>query len=238
LAAAGLCLAAGVAAGLGWRANSRVERADFASAVGQLRQVSLADGSQATLSSGSRIEVALRRGRRDIALDAGEAVFHAAKDPDRPFVVSAGARRVTAVGTVFAVRRDGQDLRVVVTEGLVRLDADPDGAGPSTLLPAGSIALAGPHGVLVRSVPLAQAQQTLDWQRGLLRFDDVPLAEAVAEFNRYSARPLVIGDDAAGALRVGGSFQWANSEGFVRLLERGFPVRAERRPDRIVLRSR
>lgn len=242
LAMASLGVAAAVAGGLAWQRDTRVARADYASAMGQLRQVTLADGSQATLSSGTRIEVALRRGRRDIALDAGEAVFHAAKDPDRPFVVSAGGRQVTAVGTVFAVRRDaGERLQVVVTEGTVRLDAPPqaDGRpGPSTLLPAGSIAQAGPHGVLVRSVPLDQARQALDWQRGLLRLDDVPLAEAVAEFNRYNTRKLVVGDAAAGALRVGGSFQWANTEGFVRLLERGFPVRAERGPDQVVLHSR
>ena len=39
-------------------------------------------------------------------------------------------------------------------------------------------------------------------------------------------------------LRVGGNFRWSNAEGFAHLLEQGFPVRAERHPDRIVLHSR
>ena len=38
-------------------------------------------------------------------------------------------------------------------------------------------------------------------------------------------------------MRVGGNFRWSNTEAFVRLLEQGFPVRAERHPDRIVLHS-
>jgi transmembrane sensor len=36
-------------------------------------------------------------------------------------------------------------------------------------------------------------------------------------------------------MRIGGNFRWSNTEVFVRLLERGFPVRAERDGDAIVL---
>ena len=102
----------------------------------------------------------------------------------------------------------------------------------------GSIAIAGPDGVLVRSVPVADAEQSLDWRGGLLTFHDTALSDAVAEFNRYNARKLVVADARAGALRVAGTFQWANAEGFVRLLERGFPVKAEQRADAVVLHSR
>ncbi|NLA67403.1 MAG: histidine kinase, partial [Gammaproteobacteria bacterium] len=66
-------------------------------------------------------------------------------------------------------------------------------------------------------------------------FNDVTLAEAAAEFNRWNARPILVADEAAAALRIGGSFRWSNAEGFVRLLEQGFPVRAEVHDDRIVL---
>lgn len=48
----------------------------------------------------------------------------------------------------------------------------------------------------------------------------------------------MIGDAEAGALRVGGSFRADNATAFVRLLEQGFPVRAEETGERIVLRSR
>ena len=78
----------------------------------------------------------------------------------------------------------------------------------------------------------------LDWRDGLLAFRDAPLGEVAAEFNRYNARKLVVGDADAGALRIGGNFRWDNEEGFARLLEAGFPVRAEIGADRIVLHSR
>src|SRR3546814_8615001 len=77
------------------------------------------------LSSDSRIVVALSRSERRIDLQRGEAFFHAARDAGRPFVVAAAGHRVIAVGTRFAVRRDADGVRVVVTEGLVRLESDP-----------------------------------------------------------------------------------------------------------------
>lgn len=223
-----------------WRSQSQVDTASFHTAMGEVRTLPLADGSQATLASNSAIDVRLAHHQRDVALTRGEAIFQVSKDPHRPFAVAADGYRAVAVGTRFSVRRDASNLRVVVTEGTVRLDA-PTAAGiaqPSVLLPAGSVALVHDHGVLVRSLPLAEAQQLLDWRDGLLAFRDAPLTEVAAEFNRFNVRKLVVADAQAGALRVGGNFRWDNEEGFARLLQAGFPVRADIQADRIVLHSR
>ena len=240
-AIAATVLLGGALAVWGWNVYTTVETASYASAAGQLRELRLSDGTRATLSGDSRIDVAMSRGERRIVLARGEAFFEAAKDRQRPFVVDADARRVVAVGTRFAVRRDGQDLRVVVTEGLVRLESEPSQGqppAPTALLPAGSSALATRSGVLVRAGTVAEAERALEWRGGYLHFDDTPLAEAAAEFNRYSGRTLLMGDDATATLRIGGNFRWSNVDGFVRLLEQGFDVRVERRGEIIVLHSR
>lgn len=240
-ALAATVLVAGALAAWGWNTYTAVETASYASAAGQLRELRLSDGSRATLSGDTRIDVAMSRGERRIVLARGEAFFEVAKDRQRPFVVDADARRVVAVGTRFAVRRDGPDLRVVVTEGLVRLEsASSQGQppAPTALLPAGSSAHATRSGVLVRAGTVAEAERALDWRSGFLHFDDTPLAEAAAEFNRYSGRTLLMGDDATATLRIGGNFRWSNVDGFVRLLEQGFDVRVERRGEIIVLHSR
>ncbi|MBB6368734.1 transmembrane sensor [Xanthomonas sacchari] len=221
-----------------WRHAVEPVPTAYASVTGQLRPVALADGSQATLSSDSRIAVALSRAQRHIDLQRGEAFFAVSKDPGRPFVVASGARQVVAVGTRFAVRRDADALRVVVTEGTVRLESADAPHAPPLLLPAGSIAQAGPHGVLVRRVALAEAERALDWRSGYLSFDDTPLQAAVAEFNRYNTIKLQVADAGAAALRVGGNVRWSNVDAFVRLLEQGFPIRAERRGDTVLLHSR
>jgi transmembrane sensor len=198
------------------------------------------DGSHATLSSDSQIQVAWSRRQRHIDLVHGEAYFTVAKDPRKPFVVEAGGRQVVAVGTRFSVRRDGDLLRVVVTEGVVRLEpAGADGSGTSsTLLPAGSVAQADRNGMLVRTLPLAQAEQYLDWRGGYVSFHNTPLAAAVSEMNRYSVRKIVVADPAIAGIPLGGNFRWSNTDAFVHLLVAGFPVRAEQRGDRILLYTR
>lgn len=230
-----------VSLALVWRHYGAVEQVSYRTAIGDLQEVPLADGSIATLSSDSRLVVTLSHGERHVDLQQGEAFFAVAKDPARPFVVSAGGRRVTAVGTRFAVRRDAADLRVVVTEGLVRLESDrrPNGLRqPTTLLPAGSVALASDTGVVVHAGSVQRAEEYLSWRSGFVNFHDTPLAAAAAEFNRYNTRKIVIGDASVGTMRVGGNFRWSNVDAFVRLLAQGFPIQARQQGDSIVLTRR
>jgi transmembrane sensor len=239
LAAVAATAVVAVALFLAWRTQAPVvQPVAYGTAVGALETAALDDGSEATLSSDSRIVVALSRNERHVDLQRGEAFFQVASDARRPFVVAAAGHQAVAVGTRFAVRRTADGVRVVVTEGLVRLESDP-GAGdrpqPTTLLPAGSVALAGPHGVVVQAGTVEEARQALSWRDGFLAFRDTSLADAAAEFNRFNARRIVIADPAVGALRVGGNFRWSNAEAFVRLLEKGFPVHAEYRDTEIVL---
>lgn len=236
--AAAVLLTASLA--IGWRYRTAVEETSHRTAVGALQSVSLSDGSVATLSSDSRIVVRLSRNERRIDLQKGEAFFQVAKEAGRPFVVAAFGHRTVAVGTRFAVRRNDAGLRVVVTEGVVRLEPEQTPAGrrqPATLLPAGSVALASAAGILVRSGSVDRAEEYLSWRSGYLAFHDTPLSAAAAEFNRYNTRRIVIEDPTVAAMRVGGNFRWSNTDAFVRLLEQGFPIKAEYRSDSIVLRS-
>jgi transmembrane sensor len=235
------CAAACAIGAFMWAQASRIEEHTYRSAAGRIEEFPLPDGSRATLSGGSVVGVALSRRERDVDLSRGEAFFAVAKDADRPFVVHVGNREVVAVGTHFAVRRDSDGLRVVVTEGLVRLEtpgANAPGRLSTTFLPAGSVAVVDAKGASVRFGTPEDAERALSWRSGILSFRDTPLAAAAAEFNRYGTKRIEMGDADVAALRVGGNFQWANADGFVRLLEAGFPVRAERQGDRIVLHYR
>jgi transmembrane sensor len=66
-------------------------------------------------------------------------------------------------------------------------------------------------------------------------FHETPLAEAVAELNRYNARQIVIRDAGVAAMHLTGRFRATNSEAFINLLEQTFHVRAQRGPTEIVL---
>lgn len=216
-----------------------VSEAAYASARGQLASHVLEDGSRVVLAADSQVRVLMGRRQRLVQLQRGEAIFEVASDRSRPFVVEAGRNRAVAVGTRYAVRRDGEAVRVVVTEGRVRLEAG-QGTGPesATVLGAGSVATAGADGVRLQVVAAGVAQRLLEWHEGYLAFDDVPLAEAANEFNRFGERRLELADPVVARLRIGGNFRWDNLDGFVGLLEQGFPVRVERHPDRVVLHAR
>jgi transmembrane sensor len=204
--------------------------------IGGIATVPLSDGSKIILNTDSEIRLAVTETERHVRLDQGEAFFEVAKDPLRPFVVSAGNRRVIAVGTAFSVRRDKDDIQVVVTEGKVRIE---DGRRDDVLLLAGSIARSGQDRVTLQQQPVARAEEALTWRTGFLTFRETSLADAVAEFNRYSTRQIVIGEAAAmESIRLSGRFQSTQYEAFIRLLEDSFPIRADRRADRILLLRR
>ena len=216
----------------------------YATPVGGLASVPMLDGSKVTLNTDSQIRIALTDTERRVELGHGEAFFEVSKDPKRPFVVRAGDKRVIAVGTKFSVRREGDDIEIVVTEGKVRVE---DGAAgrvsrvgglTDVFLTPGSIARADDAGVLVQRRTLPEAEEHLSWRTGWLMFRDQGLADAIAEFNRYSARKIVIQDPAIASLKIEGNFRATNVEAFVRLLESGFPVRAEVRADQILLTAK
>jgi transmembrane sensor len=198
--------------------------------VGVTAAVPLPDGSQVTLNTDSEIQVAVTETERRIDLKRGEAFFIVAKDPERPFIVTAGGKRVVAVGTAFSVRRHGEDIRVLVTEGKVRIEED-------TFVTAGGIARAGEAGVVVRQDTLVQIEDYLSWRSGYLIFRETPLREAVEEFNRYNAQKILITGPRVADLRFSGKIRPTSVEPFIRLLEESFPVRAQRAGRKILLTS-
>jgi transmembrane sensor len=218
----------------------------YVTPVGGRASVPMIDGSKITLNTNSQLRVALTATLRRVDLHQGEAFFEVAKDGQRPFWVAAGKKRIVAVGTKFSVRRDGDDIEVIVTEGKVRVeDNAPESrtvfaasARPPVLLTPGAIARAGDAGVLVERISMQEAETHLSWRGGVLMFRDQSLAAAAAEFNSYNVRQIVIDDAAVGALKLEGNFTATNVDGFVRLIESGFPVRATLHDDRIVLSSR
>ena len=239
-AVATLLLAIGVGAYLALAPNGEV----YATPIGGLASVPLADGSQVILNTDSQIRIALTDTERRVELGHGEAFFEVSKDAARPFVVRAGNKRVIAVGTKFSVRREGDDIEIVVTEGNVRVEdraaghgSRADGSADVFLLP-GSIARADEAGVLVQRKTLPEAEEQLSWRTGVLMFRDQSLGEVAAEFNRYNVRKIVIQDPTVAALKIEGNFRATNVEAFVRLLESGFPVHAETQADQIVLTAK
>ncbi len=239
--AAGLLLA--VAGGVTISMSLAGRGSSFSTSVGGLSIIPTQDGSVVTLNTDSKIEVRFTAQERHIELDKGEAFFEVAKDPAKPFVVYAGKQRVVAVGTKFSVRLNSDTVHVAVTEGKVRLESNPsisildERAGAGDSLVAGTVADVKNSRISVEQRSIPEIEQTLSWRTGYIALNGTPLADAIAEFNRYNTRQLLIGDASLAALKVEGNFRSNNLDGFIRLLEQGFEVNAGESEDgRIVLK--
>jgi transmembrane sensor len=227
-----------IAAGTTWYLSTAREKS-YRTKIGALTTVALSDGSKVTLNTDTEIRVEVTPSARRVKLDQGEAFFEVAKDVARPFIVDIADKRVIAVGTQFSVRRDHDDIRVLVTDGRVRIERS--GTSPEaaqTPLAAGSEARTTRTAVLVDQPAPAQVEQLLSWRTGHVVFRDTALADAVAEFNRYTARKIVIEDPAIAGIRIGGSFRSDNADAFLWLLQSGFPIHVEQQSDRISLTKR
>ncbi|MBB5747089.1 FecR family protein [Brevundimonas variabilis] len=206
----------------------------YETSLGERRVVVLAEGSRVTLDTDSRISVKLTRGRRAVELASGQAFFEVQGDPARPFVVSAGATDVIAVGTRFDVRRAGDGAQVTLVEGKVEV-SDPSAVTQGwSLTPGQQIVTTSPRPA-VRSVDVASETS---WTSGRLIFAGDTVEAAVAEVNRYSRTKVVLEAPAISRIAVSGAFNTGDVEAFVSALTELYPVVAERTPaGQIVLRD-
>jgi len=169
---------------------------------GEQQVVALKDGTQVTLNTDSRIRVRFSDKVRQVALERGEALFDVTHDPEHPFIVEAGAERVRVLGTSFVLRQDAQAFSVTLIDG--RLELTGPQQVPVILSPGERAVVRDGQGL---HLDQPQIQAVTAWQKGEIILSDASLAEAVQEFNRYGAVPIVLAGPEVGALRISGVFQ-------------------------------
>jgi transmembrane sensor len=202
------------------------------SARGMPQAFSLPDGSSLWLDTDSQAEVTFFRQRREVRLSSGQLFVAVKSEPSRPFEVLAGPLKVRAVGTRFSVRHTQRGpldagVNVVVEEGRVRVsrnaDVGTEAAFPDAELVAGQsiqLSAAGREPALkIEAVSNFPA-----WREGRINFAGTPLAEAVAEFERYGDTRLVVRDPVVAAMPVHGSFDLRQHEAFARVVSHVLPV--------------
>src|SRR3984957_12671430 len=234
IAAAAALAAVAVGVGAIWLQRDS-ELQTLSTAVGQQRNVTLADGSIVTLNTNTIVESDLRRRTREIYLRKGEAHFQVAHDRSRPFLVHAGDAVVRAVGTAFEVRvLTDQHVDVVVNEGRVEVrpeppspdnaHAHPTAAATVRALNAGERLSTASLDYAVMPVTAQQLSTELAWREGAIVFDGERLSDAIAEIERYTDARIIVSDPDVAALRVGGRFRTGNVQEFFDALQTALPV--------------
>lgn len=188
----------------------------YSTAVGEVREVPLDDGSRLMINTGSQVRVDYERRQRLLKLEAGEAWFEVAKDPRRPFTVASGPASVTAIGTAFSVRRRDSGVEVLVTEGVVSVRPRRSRAKTVKVAAGQRIYIGEQGGMAAPQFAVAEIDRALAWRSGQIVLEGDTLAEAVAEFNRYNARKIVFDDPSLAGERLVGWFRTNEPESFAK----------------------
>jgi transmembrane sensor len=229
--------------------------------VGEQRVVALADGSKVQLDSATELSIDYSSHERNLTLSRGQARFDVAHDAARPFIVTAGAKKVVATGTAFNVDVLGSRVLVTLIEGDIlvlprnatnlrqsiaafaqsRLDGSvgsrsANAANGTIELVPGQELVASADGT--SKVSGTNVTRVTAWQKGQLLFDDEPLSSVVERVNRYAAKPIVVTDDSIRELRISGVFDTNDIPGFITTITHYLPLSATARQNTIELAHR
>ena len=219
----------------------------YVTALGEQRAVVLEDGSVMQLNTDSAVEVRYLADARELVLLRGEAMFDVRKDPVRPFRVNSGEVRVQAIGTRFNVYRHTDRTVVTVIEGQVAVEPTLTGTpaaggnvdnsgnvGDTGETQAARVArvelsageqLAMAVGGAVPERPVSvDTQRATAWTQRRVVFDEDPLADVIAEFNRYNRTKLAIDDIELRERRISGIFSVDDPRAFADVLASMAPV--------------
>ena len=202
----------------------------YATEVGEIGDIRLADASHVKLGGKSTIKVMELADERHVELTSGEAYFEVTPDPNRPFIVDTATARIRVLGTKFNVHTGPAGVTVTVVDGHVAVKsraakADAEVLAATAHLTRGEEIEVAANGV-VSNIATVDVAQAMAWQRGKLAFRNEALNAVVADVNRYSEQTLVIGDAGLANLRVTGLFQEGDFGAVVSVIEQTLPVRS------------
>lgn len=208
---------------------------------GERREVALTDGSVVHVDPETRLRVDYQPNTRRVVLEHGRALFHVAKNPERPFFVQADGTTVRAVGTAFAVEHGSAAVVITVAEGRVAVlspthqtEATPT-VGPASTSPSTpaipEILVSANQQLTVEQSGAAEAVHSVDsaralaWADGRLIFENESVDQAVREFNRYNRIQITVDDPALARRPISGVFSAADPESFVSFIQTVAQVR-------------
>lgn len=222
---------------VGWHAfqDEEVFADTYTTARNEHRHIALPDDSQLTLDTKTTVAVSFTEKKRVVTLPEGQAFFQVAARDNMPFEVLAGQARITVVGTRFSVRytKDGihpDTTQLAVEEGHVRIVKNSWWPWQKRMdLYAGDTVIMTRDGQLGNIIHTDYASPALLWRTGRIDFSNVPLSQAISEFERYGDTHVVIHDPAVAQLRVQGSFDLQRVDAFMRAIPQALPVYPVRR---------
>ncbi|NMM40600.1 FecR family protein [Pseudoalteromonas arctica] len=201
--------------------SARAEQLDFV----------LPDGSKLSLDAQTQLALEFDTNQRLTHLKQGRALFDIAKNPQRPFIVNTDRANITVLGTRFSVDNKSNSTRISVEHGRVKVQSTRHSHHLIELI-QGQQAVLNDQGVDVHSM---NPKLVGAWRNGRLVFNNVPLIEACAEFNRYHDADFKFTDFSVNNMMLSGTFTASELDNFLALLPHVLPVKIEKNNNQIVI---
>ncbi|EUJ11100.1 Fe2+-dicitrate sensor, membrane component [Methylophilaceae bacterium 11] len=204
-------------------------------AVAQISQRKLEDGSVVTANANSELDIIFYRHQRVVHIKRGEAIFDVAKDSERPFIVQTAQAKVTVLGTRFAVNQLANRVRVSVDHGRVQVARADDAQAP-LLLRDGEVAE-----IVANDVPKRVNRHAGDgfgFAQGLIVFDQADMQEVAETLSRYRQQPIQAKFFGQTSPNVNAVLKTKEINDFIRGLPQSLPVTLQQTSEQLVIQPR
>ncbi|MEC6391049.1 FecR family protein [Acinetobacter pittii] len=183
-------------------------QSDYHTKVGEIKKVSLKDGSQLIMASDCYVDVNFTQEKRQIKLIDGEIYIETAKDAQhRPFIVETKNGSVEALGTQFTVRQENSEqTKVKVYKHAVAIE--PENSSKRQILKQGQRAFFDEK-YISKALPLDNDQPY--WTQQLFVVDQWPLQKVLDELFRYKKGTYHLAPELKN-IKISGVFSLKNPE--------------------------
>jgi transmembrane sensor len=184
------------------------------------------------MNTQTSLTVPVREGQQyALELVSGEVAVSVRAEGGQPLRIAAAHGQIEADRANFDVRRDGYSVCVTCTEGTVRV------TGPSavTTLTAGQQLTYGDN--RQETAMAVDPAVVTAWKRGMLIFRNAPLAQVIAELNRYRPGKIILLNKALAERNVVAGFRLDQIGDAVAYLCQAVGAKARSLPGGVVLLS-
>ncbi|GAB3933839.1 FecR family protein [Larkinella terrae] len=223
----------------GWVYRDDMLNEKYATAYGETRRVTLADGSEVTLNANSTLKVprfGFGYNTRDVAL-VGEASFSVTHTTDdQRFVVKTGHNfEVVVLGTEFTVYNRERGGKVVLNKGKVQLRYQEGKAPRQLMMKPGDLVTLNRRSGHAQLRQLSQPENVSAWRENRFVFEETTLEEIAHLFKENYGLILEIADPKLAKWTVSGSFTARNAEELLESLMEGAALTYKRTGKHIVI---
>lgn len=194
----------------------------YQSAVAQVQQLQLPDGSAVTLAPDSQFDLQLSERRRQVQLQRGQAMFAVAHLAESRFVVQAGQTEITVTGTRFVVSRLAKGVQIAVLQGSVLVGAR--GAASPMVLQAGEHIVTAADGQPIGDKTQLPLDYLPDWVSGRLSFQQATLSDFLLALQPYLSKKIVFDQAKLSHLQISTAVTASQAQTVLQSLPAAYPV--------------